>query len=99
MLFAKLLETDTTGLSVFESTRSRFVENHIPFANLVSCSADGAPSMLGNQNCFIAQMKELCPSIIAVYCVVHRHHLVAEKISSYLHELLRVVIQTVNKIK
>ena len=43
-------------------------------------------------------MKELCPSILAVHFVVHRHHLVAKKISSDLHESLRVVIQTVNKI-
>ena len=54
---------------------------------------------LDKQNGFIAHMKKLCPSILAVYCVVHRHHLVAEKISFNLHESLRAVIQTVNKIK
>ena len=27
MLFAKLLETDTTGLSIFEATKSWFDEN------------------------------------------------------------------------
>ena len=42
-------------------------------------------------------MRELCPSIFVVYFVVHRHHLVAKKINSDLHESLRVVIQTVNK--
>ena len=31
--------------------------------------------------------------------MVHRHHLVTKKISSDLHESLRVVIQIVNKIK
>ena len=54
---------------------------------------------LGKQNGFIAHMKKLCPLILSVYCVVHRHHLVGEKISSDLHESLRAVIQTVNKIK
>ena len=99
MLFAKLLETDTTGLSIFEATKSWFDENQIPLGNLVSCATDGAPSMFGTQNGFIAHMKELCPSILAVHCVENRHHLVAKKISSDLHELLRVVIQIVNKIK
>ena len=99
MLFAKLLETDTTGLSIFEARKSWFDEIQISFGNLVSCATDGAPSMLGRQNGFIAHMKELCPSILAVHCVVHRHHLVAKKISFDLHESLRVVIQTVNKIK
>ena len=44
-------------------------------------------------------MKELCPSIPSVHCVVYRHYLIAKKISFDLHESLRVVIQTVNKIK
>ena len=98
-LFAKLLETDTTGLSFFEARKSCFDENQIRFGNLVFCETDGAPSMLGKQNGFIAYMKKLCSSILAVHCVVHRHHLVAKKIGSDLHESLRVVIQTVKKIK
>ena len=44
-------------------------------------------------------MKGLYPSILAVHCVVHRHHLEAKKISFDFHGLLRVVIQIVNKIK
>ena len=99
MLFAKLLKTDTTGLSIFEATKSWFDENQIPFGNLVSSATDGAPSMLGKQNGFFAYMKQLCPSIFAVHRVVHRHHLVAKKISSDLYKSLRVVIQTVNKTK
>ena len=46
-LFAKLLETGATELSIFEATKSWFDKNHIPFGNLVSCSTDGAPSMFG----------------------------------------------------
>ena len=99
MFFAKSLETNTTGLFIFEATKSRFDENQMSFGNLVSCATDGAPSMLGKQNGFIAHMKELCPSILDVHCVVHLHHLVAKKISSSLHKSLRVVIQTVNKTK
>ena len=97
MLFAKLLETVTTGLSIFEAIKPWFDGNQIPFGNLVSCATDGAPFMLGKQNGFITHMKELCPSILAVHCIVHRHHLVAKKIGSDLYESLRVVIQTVNK--
>ena len=99
MLFAKLLETDTTGLSIFEATKFWFDENQIPFGNVVSWATDGAPFMFGKQNGFIPHIKELCPSILAVHCVVHRHHIVAKKISFDFHGSLRVVIQTVNKIK
>ena len=80
MLFAKLFETDTTGLSIFEATKSWFDENQIPFGNLVSCATDGAPSVLGKQNDFVTHIKELRPSILAVHCVVHRHRLVAKKL-------------------
>ena len=79
ILFTKLLETDTTGLSIFEATKSWFDENQIPFVNLLSCATDGAPSLFGKQNGFIAHMKELSPSILAAHFVVHRHHLVAKK--------------------
>ena len=47
MLFAKLLETDTTGLSIFEARKSWFDENQITFEKLVSCATDGVSSMLG----------------------------------------------------
>ena len=99
MLFAKLLQTDTTGLSICEARKSWFDENQIPFENLIFCTTDGAPFMFGKQNSFIPHIKELCPSILAVHYVVHRHHLVAKKISSDFHGSLKVVIQIVNKIK
>ena len=40
-------------------------------------------------------MTELCPSILVVHCVVHRHLLVAQKISFDLHASL-IVIQNTN---
>ncbi|XP_076057270.1 protein FAM200C-like [Oratosquilla oratoria] len=48
MLFEKLLETDTTGLFIFEAPKSWFDDNKIPLGNLVSCATDGAPSMIEN---------------------------------------------------
>ena len=59
MMFAKLLETDTTGLSIFEATKSWFDENEISFGNLVSGATYGAPFMFGKQNDFITHIKEL----------------------------------------
>ena len=70
MFFAKLLETNTIGLSIFEATRLWFDVIKIPFENLVSCAMDGALTMLGKQNGFIAHMRKLYPSILAVHCMV-----------------------------
>ena len=47
MLFAKLLETGATELSIFEATKSWYDKNQLPFGNLVSCAKDGAPPMFG----------------------------------------------------
>ena len=52
--------------SLFEATRSKFDENQIPLKNLVFCATDGASSVLGKQNGFIALIKELCSSILAL---------------------------------
>lgn len=86
LLFVKLLETDTTGLSIFEAVKSWFDENQVPFENLVSCAMDGAPSMFGKNKGII------------VHCVAHCHHLVVKNISFDLQESLIVGIKTVNKI-
>ena len=66
MFFAKFLETDTTGLSIFEATKSWFDENKIPFGNLICSATDGVPSILGKQKGFITHSKELSPSFLAV---------------------------------
>ncbi len=56
-MFVKLLETDTTGLSIFEATKSWFDEKQVPLENLVSCATDGCPSMVGKHKGFIAHLK------------------------------------------
>ncbi len=98
MLFVKLLETDATGLSIFEATKSSFHEKQIPLENFVSCATDGCPSMVGKHKGFIGHLKKVCPSILTVHCILH-HQLVAKNLSPDLHESLTVVIKTVNKIK
>ena len=37
--------------------------------------------------------------MLTVHCVLHRHHLVAKKLSGELHDALKVCIRPVNKIK
>ena len=99
LLFVKLLETDTTGTSIFMAVKSFFEEKSIPFENIVSCATDGAMSMVGRHKGFIAHLKKLCPEILVVHCVLHRHQLVAKTISPDLNQALNIVIQTINKIK
>ena len=98
-LFAKELETHTTGESVFQLVVGFFNEKEIPLTNIVSCATDGAPSMLSHHRGFIKYLKEAMPGVLTVHCVIHRQNLIAKNISGRLHHSLSTVIRAVNTIK
>ncbi|KAG9484262.1 hypothetical protein GDO78_009921 [Eleutherodactylus coqui] len=76
-----------------------FQEKSIPLTNCVPLTTDGAASIIGQYRRFIADLKSAIPGIMAVHCVIHRQHLVAEHLFERLHDSLRYVINVVNKIK
>ncbi|KAL0830409.1 hypothetical protein ABMA28_002588 [Loxostege sticticalis] len=83
LLFARTLETDTKGESIFN----------------VLMATDGAPAMVGRYGGFISHLKRIIPGLTAIHCVIHRQHLVAKNLSDRLNQSLHFVIKTVNKIK
>ncbi|KAI5152824.1 hypothetical protein ENBRE01_3037 [Enteropsectra breve] len=99
LLFVKELQTDTRGRSIFNILKNFFEEKEIPFKNILSVATDGAPSMTGLYNGFVALLKQVSPNVLAVHCVIHRQHLVAKNLSERLHASLNFVISAVNKIK
>ena len=99
LLFARLLETDTKGESVYRSVEDYFQKKSIPFTNIISCATDGAPSMVGRHRGFLSYLKKAIPKVLTVHRVIHRQHLVAKNLSEKLHESLLTVITAVNKIK
>uniref|UniRef100_UPI00358EF091 protein FAM200C-like n=1 Tax=Myxine glutinosa TaxID=7769 RepID=UPI00358EF091 len=99
MLFARSLQTDTKGSSIFQTLEKYFTDKNIPMENILACATDGAPAMVGRQRGFIALLKNQVPSVFAIHCVVHRQHLVAKALSTRLHTSLQTVIKAVNKIK
>ena len=99
LLFAKSLVTDTRGESIFEVVQSFFEHHNIPLSNIIACSTDGAPSMIGCYRGFIALLKKAVPSVFSIHCVIHRQHLVAKKLSDQLNSSLQVVITAINCIK
>lgn len=76
-----------------------FNEKEIPITNIVSCTTDAAPPMLGRHRGFIKHLKEAVPGVLTVHCVIHRQNLVAKNISGRLHDSLNTVIRAVNTIK
>uniref|UniRef100_UPI00358EEF9D protein FAM200C-like n=1 Tax=Myxine glutinosa TaxID=7769 RepID=UPI00358EEF9D len=99
MLFARSLQTDTKGSSIFQTLEKYFTDKNIPMENILACATDGASAMVGRQRGIIALLKNQVPSVFAIHCVVHRQHLVAKALSTRLHTSLQTVIKAVNKIK
>lgn len=99
LLFARTLETDTKGKSVFGVLEHYFEEKGIPLNNILSVATDGAPAMVGRHRGFISYLKRAVPNVVAVHCVIHRQHLVAKHLSDRLHRSLQHVITAVNRIR
>ena len=99
LLFAKTLETDTKGESIFYILEKFFKEKEIPLSNILSVATDGAPAMTGRHKGFVAYLKKSVPNVIVVHCVIHRQHLVAKNLSKRLNRSLNYVIKAINKIR
>ena len=99
LFFARFLETDTKGESVYRALEGYFQKKSIPLTIIISCATDGAPSMVGRHRGFLSYLKKAIPKVLTVHCVIHRQHLVAKNLSQKLHESLSTVITAVNKIK
>ncbi|XP_066965478.1 protein FAM200C-like [Macrobrachium rosenbergii] len=97
LLFARQLETDTKGESVFRV--DFFKAKDIPLSNILACATDGAPSMVGRHRGFISFLKKAVPGVLTVHCVIHRQHLVPKNLSGRLHKSMSTVITAINKIK
>lgn len=99
LLFARTLETDTKGESIFNVLSNFFTEKSIPFTNIISVATDGAPAMVGRYRGFISHLKRIIPGLTAIHCVIRRQHLVAKHLSDRLNQSLHFVIKAVNKIR
>ena len=60
LLFARLLETDTKGESVYRAVGDYFQKKSIPLTNIISCATDGAPSIVGRHRGFLSYLKKSC---------------------------------------
>jgi hypothetical protein len=99
MLFARQLETDTNGKSIFHTVDQIFKDKEIPLTNILTCATDGAPSITGRYRGCVAYVKKTVPNVFTMHCVIHRQHLVAKHLSDQVHKSLNTVITAVNKIK
>ena len=64
LLFARLLETDTKGESVYRAVEDYFQKKSIPLTNIIS--TDGAPSMVGRHRGFLSYLKKAVPKVLTI---------------------------------
>ena len=76
---------DTRGASIFGVVQSFFEHHYIPLSNIIACLTDGAPLMIGWYHGFIALLKKAVPNVFYIHCVIHRQHVVANKLSDQLN--------------
>lgn len=87
LLFAKYLETDTKGETLFiELKRFLDIKAIIPLTNIISFITDGALAMVGQHQSFLAYLKQIISNVFSEHCVIHRYHLVTKNLSERLHE-------------
>ena len=65
-------------------------EHHVPLGNITAVANDGAPAMVGCYRGSATLLNEKTSNVRTVNCVLHRHHLVAKKLSGELYDALNV---------
>ena len=98
-LFGKYLKGDAKGETIFQCLVDYLKEHNIPLGSINAVATDGAPAMVGRYIGFAALLKEKVSKVRIIHCVLHRHHLVAKKLSGELHNALKVCIRSIDKIK
>ena len=99
LLLSNALRTTTRGEVVFGRIDNFFKKIGFQWSNLVGCTIDGVPAMLGKKSEFQSHVKAVSTSAISVHCFIHRFAFAARGLSSDLKTSLNLVAKTVNYIK
>ena len=99
MLFCKSLKTTTTALDIYTVVKDYVSEKNIPISNIVSTTADGAPTKMSRRNGVLKLLKDDNPDMITVHYVIHRENLVAGALSPELDQVMKGVIKVIDFIK
>ena len=66
------VSTTSKEKDIFNCLDNFFKKNELDWGNLVGCTTDGAPSMLGRKYGFQTHVKAVSPRVISVHCFIHR---------------------------
>ncbi|CAB4059853.1 unnamed protein product [Lepeophtheirus salmonis] len=99
MLFCKSLDTTTSAADIYGKLANYLHVNNIPIENIIFCTEDGTPVMMGKKKGCLKLLKDGNTKMILVHCLIHRENLVAKNVTPPLNEILISVIKCINAIK
>ena len=93
------LKGRTRGIDVFNDFKEKFIEKSLNFANIVSVCTDGAPSMTGKNEGFVAHLKKefVNQDFISFHCILHQQNLCSKSV--ILDDTLKNIVAIVNYIR
>ena len=96
LLLNHKVSTTTKGKDILDSF---FKKNGLDWKNLVECTTDGAPLMLGCRFGFQSYVKAVSPNITSVHCFIHRFALCTKVLPAQLLACLKQVVKIINFVK
>ncbi|XP_044300501.1 transcription intermediary factor 1-beta isoform X6 [Varanus komodoensis] len=90
----------TTSSEIFNALNEYFQVQGLDWGKCIGVCTDGAASRNGHQSGVVAKIKEVAhPEMLSTHCVIHRHHLVAKKLSPELNTVMNDVVKIINEIR
>ena len=99
LLMSKELSSTTKGKDAFEVLDNFFKQNKLDWKNLVGCTTNGAPSMLGRESEFTTYVKTVSSNASIVHFFIHRFALCAKMLPEKMLLCLKRVSKLVNFVK
>ena len=93
------VSTTTKGKDIFDIFDSFFKKNGLDWKNLVGCTTNGAPSMLGCRSWFQSYVKAVSPNVTSVHCFIYRFALCTKVLPAQLLACLKQVVKIINFVK
>uniref|UniRef100_A0A8C5PAV1 HAT C-terminal dimerisation domain-containing protein n=1 Tax=Leptobrachium leishanense TaxID=445787 RepID=A0A8C5PAV1_9ANUR len=93
------LKGQTRGEDIANAVIGCIEKYHIPLDKIVSIATDGAKSMTGVRNGFVAIMKEkITHEILTYHCIIHQEALCAQTFPEEMCKVMELVIKMINSI-
>jgi hypothetical protein len=95
-LFCKALPETTKRHDILEIVGSYFSSHDFSGKSCISICMDGAPSLSGSLEGFVALAKQKNPEIVCTHCFLHRETLISKLVVPEVQKVLDETIKMVN---